>query len=93
VSNYRSKTATHPAPNTPPGLHKLNVILSPIIASVKAVYITAAVNLQQAACNKQENPITTAIQLATNCYQNSATVADLWQVHQHFYVPVQKYSN
>jgi hypothetical protein len=36
---------------------------------------------QLATCKLPDNPITTAIQLATNCCRSSATVADMWQAH------------
>jgi hypothetical protein len=51
---------------------------------------------QQATCNLTENPIKTAIQLATNCCQSSAILADWWQPwHAHLLdcVRAQKYSN
>jgi hypothetical protein len=60
--------------------------------------MTTAINLTTSnlltKVNNKENLITTPLQLAlTNCCQSSATAADLWQIHQHFYVPAQKYLN
>jgi hypothetical protein len=40
-----------------------------------------ATAIKLAASSKQENPITTAEQLAKNCCKSSATVADMCQVH------------